>query len=480
MASGATGNLYDAVIVGAGPNGLTAGVVLARAGLSVLILEAADEPGGGCRSTELTLPGYVHDVCSAVHPMGVLSPVFRAIGLEQYGLAWTKSDLPLAHPLPDGSVAVLHRSLEETARGLGPDGPAWDRMMRPFATETFIHSVLKPVWWMGGGGLVTKARFGLLGLRSCESVVRGRFRGEAARALLAGCAAHPVRPLDRAATASFGLMLALAAHVVDWPCARGGSREITRALVRALQRFGGVLECGRRVTKLAELPNARAVLFDVNPGQMAAICGDGLPAGYASRLRRFAPAPGVFKLDWALDGPIPWRNPECARATTVHVCGTLEDVMRAEWEASNGRAPEKPFVLVAQQSLLDPTRSPAGRHTGWAYCHVPNGCTEDMTGRIEATIERFAPGFRDRILARNSISPAQLEAHNAAMVGGDMAGGRNDLRQFLFRPMARWNPYATPNPRLFLCSSSTPPGGGVHGMCGYHAAQTVLRRLFTA
>jgi phytoene dehydrogenase-like protein len=275
-------------------------------------------------------------------------------------------------------------------------------------------------------------------------------------------------------------MVALAAHVVAWPCGRGGSREITRAVVRALQRFGGVLECGRRVTSLAELPNARAVAFDENPGQLAATCGDGLPAGSASRLRRFAPAPGVFKLDWALDGPIPWRNPDCARAPTVHVCGTLEDVMRAEWEASNGRAPEKPFVLVAQQSLLDPTRSPAGRHTGWAYCHVPNGCTEDMTGRIEALIERFAPGFRDRILARHRISPAQLEAHNAAMVGGDMAGGRNDLRQFLFRPMARWNPYATPNPRLFLCSSSTPPGGGVHGMCGYHAAQTVLRRLFTA
>lgn len=478
MADPASPNRYDAVVIGAGPNGLTAGALLARAGLGVLVIEAAGEPGGGCRSAELTLPGFVHDVCSAVHPMGVLSPAFRDLALEQYGLTWTVSDLPLAHPLPDGRVAVLHRSLEETVRGLGEDGRAWETLLRPFASEAFIHSVLQPVWWMAGGGLAAKAQFGLVGMRSCASVARGRFTGAAARALFAGCAAHSIVALDRPGTASFGLMLALAAHVVDWPCARGGSREITRALVRALERYGGVLECGRRVTNLKELPGSRAVLFDTNPAQMARICGDTLTGRYAARLRRFRPGPGVFKVDWALDGPIPWRNPECARATTVHVGGSFEEVMRSEHDAAHGRVPEQPFVFVAQQSLLDPTRSPAGRHTGWAYCHVPNGCPEDMTDRIEAAIERFAPGFRDRILARHSLSPAQLEAHNATMVGGDIGGGRNDVRQFLLRPVARWNPYATPNPRIFLCSSSTPPGGGVHGMCGYHAARTVLKRVF--
>lgn len=469
---------YDVVIVGAGPNGLTAGVWLAREGLSVLLLDAADEPGGGCRSAGLTLPGYVHDVCSAVHPMGVLSPVFKYIGLEKYGLEWVRSEVPLAHPLPDGRAAVLRRSIEETARGLDEDGAAWERMVRPFADEAFIHSLLNPVWWVSGGALGRKARFGLLALRSCESVARSWFRGEAARALFAGCAAHSVMALDRAGTASFGLVLALAAHAVDWPCARGGSREITHALARAFVHFGGELRTGQKITAWRELPAARAVLFDLNPRQVAAICGEQLPAGYARRLRRFEPGAAVFKVDWALDGPIPWRNPECRRAMTVHVGGSLEEILRSEWEATHGRAPEKPFVLAAQQSLLDETRAPAGRHTGWAYCHVPNGCTVDMTGRIEAAIERFAPGFRDRILARHSISPAQLERHNPAMLGGDMAGGRNDLRQFLFRPVMKWNPYATPNPQIFLCSSSTPPGGGVHGMCGYHAAQSVLRRVF--
>ena len=468
----------DVVIVGSGPNGLTAGVLLARAGLGVQVFEAAGVAGGGCRSAELTLPGFVHDHCSAVHPMGALSPVFRDIGLAKFGLEWMRPGLPLAHPLPDGSVAALERSLEATAAGLGGDGPAWAGLIRPYAEEQFIQSLLQPFWHLAGGALTKKARFGLLGLRSGERVARARFRGDAARALFAGCAAHSVNALDCAGTASFGIVLAAAAHAIDWPCARGGSQAITEALLRALESHGGTVETGRRVESLRQLPEARTVLFDLSPRQVAQIAGEELPAGYRERLAWFRHGPGVSKVDWALNGPIPWRNEACRRAMTVHVGGTFEEVVRSEYEMMHGRIAERPFVLVAQQSLFDPTRAPSGRHTGWAYCHVPNSCAVDMTARIEAQVERFAPGFRDCVLARHTISPAQLEAHNATMIGGDMAGGANDLRQVLFRPLPKWNPYATPNPRLFLCSASTPPGGGVHGMCGYHSARTVLKRMF--
>lgn len=467
----------DAVIVGAGPNGLTAAVVLARAGLSVHVVEATDTAGGGCRSAALTLPGFVHDICAAVHPIGALSPAFREMGLERFGLEWVRAPRPLAHPLPDGRVGVLERSLAATAAQLGADGPAWERMLRPFADERFIQSLLSPLWYPPFARVPARARFGLVALRSGESLARSRFRGEAARALFAGCAAHSSLSLDRAGTASFGLVLAAAAHAVDWPCARGGSQAITNALLAALAAHGGTVESGRKIRRLRELPEAGAILFNTSPRQMAEIAGDALPAGYGARLRRYRHGPGIFKVDWALRAPIPWRNPECGGAATVHLAGNFDEMLRAGHDVANGRAPERPFVLVAQPSLVDPSRAPAGHHTGWAYCHVPNGCPEDMTERIETQVDRFAPGFRDCVLARHRISPAQLEAHNPAMIGGDMAGGENSLAQFIFRPTPRLSPYTTPNPRLFICSSSTPPGGGVHGMCGYFAARAVLRRL---
>lgn len=474
--SNAAGGKLDVAVVGSGPNGLTAAVLLARKGLAVHVFEANATPGGGCRSAELTLPGFTHDICAAVHPMGVLSPAFRELRLESFGLEWVKSSCPLAHPLPDGSVAVLHRSIEATGRTLGSDAKAWGALMQPFVSQSFIDSLLQPVWRLSGG-LLTKARFGLVGLRSCEGLARSRFQTDAARALFAGCAAHSVVSLDRAGTASFGLVLAAAAHLIDWPVARGGSRSIISALVRALEAAGGRLHLGHNVTRLGDIPEARAVLFDLSPRQVAAIAGDALPRGFRERYARYRHGPAIFKVDWALREPIPWTRPECRAATTVHVAGGFEDVLRSEAEMMAGQAPEQPFVLVAQQSLVDATRAPQGQHTGWAYCHVPAGCTVDMTARIEAQVERFAPGFRDTILARHSINPKQLSEHNQTMIGGDMAGGQNDLLNFLLRPVARINPYTTPNPRLFLCSSSTPPGGGVHGMCGYHAARTVARRL---
>ena len=468
---------YDAVVVGSGPNGLVAAITLATAGVSVLLLEASDTPGGGCRSAELTLPGYIHDLCSAVFPMAILSPAFREIGLERLGVEYVSPEIALAHPLPTGQVVTLQRSLDATAAGLGDDGKPWIDLMRPFADQRFIEGLLGPMWF-DRTALWRKLRFGLLGLRSCDSVVKSRFAFAKARALFGGCAAHSIVALDRPGTASFGLILALSGHVAGWPFVRGGSQEITNALVRRFAELGGVLELNRRVTSLDQLPPAKAILFDLNPHQIASICGDALPPSYRARLDRFKRGPGIFKVDWSLDGPIPWNNLECARAGTVHVGGTYEEIFHAEGQVARGIAPEKPFVLLAQQSVFDSTRSPAGKQTGWAYCHVPNGCAEDMTSRIEAQVERFAPGFRERILARHTTNPAQLEAHNAAMPGGDISGGANELLQFLFRPVPRWNPYATPNPKIFICSSSTPPGGGVHGMCGHLAARAVLRNQF--
>jgi phytoene dehydrogenase-like protein len=467
---------FDAVVIGSGPNGLAAAITLARAGRSVVVLEARETIGGGARTEELTLPGFRHDVCSAIHPMGLVSPFFQTLPLAEHGLVWRESPHAIAHPLDDGSAAILELSLDKTAERLGVDGDAYQRLMAPFAAnaEELFAEILRPIRLLPRHPFLL-ARFGLPGLRSALSVAK-RFKTDAARALFGGCAAHSFLPLDAAGSASFGLVLALAGHAVGWPCARGGSIAIINALASYFRALGGTIRTSTPVRSMNDIPSSRAVLFDVTPRQLADIAGDALPASYVKRLRRFRYGPGVFKVDWALDGPIPWRAAECAKSATVHVGGTIEEIAEHELEIWKGRNERRPFVLVAQQSLFDDTRAPVGKHTGWGYCHVPHGSTEDMTDVIEAQIERFAPGFRDRILARHSSNSAQYEAYNANMIGGDIAGGANNLDQVLTRPFLRQDPYSTPNKRIYLASSSTPPGGGVHGMCGYWSAQSVLRR----
>jgi len=468
----------DAVVVGAGPNGLAAAIVLARAGLSVLVLEAQESIGGGARTRELTLPGFRHDVCSAIHPMALVSPFFQTLPLAQYGLEWRFPDVAVAHPMDDGTAATLLRSVDDTAQQLGVDGPSYRKLMQPFANDAaaLFAEILAPIPLMPRHPLLL-ARFGLHALRSAMSVAK-RFRTDKARGLFGGCAAHSFVPLDWAGSASFGIVLALAGHATGWPAARGGSEAITRALAAYLATLGGEIRTSSPVRCMADVPPCRAVIFDVTPRQLAAIAGDVLPSGYRRKLQRFRYGPGVFKIDWALDGPIPWTAAECHRSATVHVGGTIEEVARHERAIWQGKTTGEPFVLVAQQSLIDHSRAPSGKHTGWAYCHVPGGSTDDMTGPIERQIERFAPGFRDRILARHTMNTSEYEAHDANFVGGDIAGGANDLRQFLARPFPSFDPYATPNPRIFIGSSSTPPGGGVHGMCGHWAATSVLKNVF--
>lgn len=466
----------DAVVVGSGPNGLAAAITLARAGVSVRVIEGHAEPGGGARTAELTLPGFLHDVCSACHPMGVLSPLFRALPLAAHGLEWIAPPVSVAHPLDDGPPVLLTRSVEQTAAGLGEDGAAWARMVRPFLEDPhgLYADLLAPL------GIPRNpfrlARFGLSAIRSAAGLARGRFSGARARALFAGNAAHAIQPLEHPLTAALGLVFAISAHVEPWPVAKGGSTSITAALVSILRSLGGEIECGRPVRSLSEL-SAKVVLFDTSPENLAAVAGEALPAGYRRRLGRYRYGPGVFKVDWALDGPVPWRHAEVGDAATVHLGGTLEEVAAAEAAAWNGEHPERPFVLVCQQSAHDPTRAPAGKHTVYGYCHVPGGSTVDRTEAIEAQVERFAPGFRDRILARHVMNTRDLSAYNPAYVGGAITGGVADWRQLFTRPVARLDPYSTPNPRLFICSAATPPGGGVHGMCGWFAARSALRRL---
>jgi phytoene dehydrogenase-like protein len=467
----------DAVVVGSGPNGLAAAVELARAGASVRVLEARETIGGGTRTAELTLPGFRHDVCSGCHPTGILSPFFRTLGLEAHGLRWLTPSVSAAHPLDDEPAVLLHRSLEETAAALGADGERYRRTFAPFLRDPhgLLADLLAPLGVPRHPFLM--ARFGLPGLLPATTLLRARFGGTRARAVLAGCAAHSILPLERPLTGAVAMIFALTAHVEAWPVAAGGSQAIADALASVLRSLGGRIDTGVHVRRLGDLPPSRVVLFDTSPAALAEICGPALPERYVRRLRRYVYGPGVFKLDWALDGPIPWRDPRCLDASTVHVGGTLEEIAAAEAAVWRGEHPERPFVMVVQQSQLDPARAPAGKHTGYAYVHVPPGSTVDCTDAIERQIERFAPGFRDRILARHRMGPADLERDNPNYVGGAITGGAADLTQFFTRPVARLDPYSTPHPRIFLCSASTPPGGGVHGMCGYFAARSALRRL---
>jgi phytoene dehydrogenase-like protein len=463
----------DAIVVGAGPNGLAAAIELARAGCSVRVLEAAATAGGGSRSAELTLPGFVHDVCSAVHPLAVASPFLRTLPLEEHGLHWIHPPAALAHPFDDGTAALLSPSLDETAASLDDDGAAWRRLFAPLVhdADRLLADLLGPL--RPPRHPLALARFGPRALLPAATLARRRFRGARARGLFAGLAAHSMLPLTSPASASFGLVLGLLGHAAGWPFPRGGSQHLADALASYLRSLGGEIATDRRVVSLDELEPARAVLLDVTPNGLLALAGERLPAPYRRRLARFRYGPGVFKLDLALDGPVPWSAPGCSNAGILHLGATLEEI--AASEADPGRS--RPFVLVAQPSLFDGSRAPAGKHTLWAYCHVPNGSTLDMTGAIEAQIERFAPGFRERVLARSAHGPAALERENPNYVGGDINGGRQDLRQLWTRPVARASPYTTPLQGVYLCSSSTPPGGGVHGMCGYWAARAALRRM---
>jgi phytoene dehydrogenase-like protein len=467
---------YDAIVVGSGPNGLAAAITLAKAGLSVLVLEANETPGGGVKTEALTLPGFAHDVCSSIHPLAVASPFFRTLDLD---VQWIFPEIDLAHPLGGDGAAWLNRSITSSAESLGKDAQSYRRLMEPLVAvwKPLIQEILQPMVhfprhpWM-------LSKFGMLGLRSAGGLARSRFQGEAGRALFAGLAGHSFLQLQDSASAAIGLVLGILAHGVGWPMPRGGSGKITAGLISVLRASGGQIETGQRVLNVDQLSPARAVLFDVTPRQLLAIAGHRLPPGYAAALAKFRYGPGVFKVDYALNSPIPWSAAACRKAGTIHLGGTLEEIQLAEHQAATGTIPERPFVLVAQHSLLDHTRAPAGKHTAWAYCHVPHASTIDMTNRIEAQIERFAPGFRDCVLARAGENCRQLEEKNSNLVGGDINGGLANLRQLVARPILSPVPYRTPVKGWYLCSASTPPGGGVHGMCGYNAARDALKSVF--
>jgi phytoene dehydrogenase-like protein len=468
---------FDAIVIGAGPNGLAAAITLKQRGLSVLLLEAKDTVGGGCRTEALTLPGFLHDVCSAIHPMAAASPFLQTLPLDKFGLGYIQPSICAAHPLDNGNVAILSRSLDQTASALGEDAKAYHRLYDPLIRHWpgMAKDALGPLTIPRHP--LDMARFGLHALTPALTLAK-RFQTPEAKALWGGLAAHSLVPLSYTATSAIGLVLTIAAHTSGWPLPKGGSGMIARSMAAYFESLGGIIETGRPIASLTQLPSSRALLFDLGPRQLLGIAGHKFSSLYKRQLARYRYGPGVFKVDWALDAPIPFADERCRQAGTVHIGGTLEEIAFSEKETWNGRHVDKPFVLLAQQSLFDPTRAPAGKQTAYAYCHVPNGSTLDRTGVIEAQIERFAPGFRDRILARHTMDTAALETYNANYIGGDINGGAIDLAQLFTRPALRPSPYRTSARGIYICSASTPPGGGVHGLCGYHAARRALRDLF--
>ena len=465
---------YDAVVVGSGPNGLAAAVTLAAAGRRVVVIEAADHIGGGTRTAELTLPGYHHDICSAVHPLAACSPLLTSLPLADYGLQWLFPELQLAHPFDDGPAAVVHRSLRLTAEQFGRRDGRYRRLLEPLVKhwdDTFA-AVMRPMTQIPRHP-VALARFGVRALPPASIFAR-LLDDERAAALFGGCAAHSFLPLSYPFTGSFGALLLSAAHAVGWPVAAGGSQAIADALTAHLVALGGEIRTGSRIRSLRDLPQHRVALFDTDAAQLAEIAAEALPTSYRKRLRAFKRGPGAWKIDYALDGPVPWKDDACARAGTVHLGGSFTDIATAESDVHAGRMPERPYVLVAQQSMIDPSRAPAGKHTLWVYAHVPNGYSGDATEAVERQLERFAPGFRDLVLARHVMSPTALEEYNPNYRGGDIAGGSVGGTQLFLRPTRSLHAYRTPNPTVWLCSASTPPGAGVHGMCGHLAARAVL------
>jgi phytoene dehydrogenase-like protein len=468
---------FDAIVVGSGPNGLAAAILLQQQGLSVLIIEGKDTIGGGLRTQELTLPGYLHDVCSAVHPMAAASPFFETLPLQKFGLEYIYPNIAAAHPFDDGTAAILHKSLEKTAVTLGEDKGAYLRLIGPIVKSwpKIAADALGPL-------RIPKyplemADFGLNALQSATRLSK-KFKTEQAKALFAGMAAHAIQPLSNLATSAIALVLMANGHLKGWPIPKGGSKNIANALANYFTSLGGKIETKTYINALHQLPSAKAVLFDVTPKQLLQIAGCQFSAIYKWQLERYRHGMGVFKVDWALAEPIPFKAEAAGKASTIHIGGTFKEIAESEAEAAKGAHPTDPFVLLTQPTVFDPSRAPQGRHVAWGYCHVPNGSTKDMTLNIEKQIERFAPGFRDRILERHTLNTQQLEAYNANYIGGDINGGIIDLAQLFTRPALRRSPYRTSAKGLYICSSSTPPGGGVHGMCGYHAAKRALKDIF--